>query len=223
MTKFTVHTIETAPDRSRPLLEGVKQAFGFVPNLYAVFAESPAALQGALAIADAFSASTLCRAPSNSSSRSPSPRRTTASSVWRRTRPSPNALRRWIRRWLPRHVAREPLSDPKLDALVTFTRKLVEQRGFVADADVAAFLEAGYTQGAGHRGTARRGHEDVQQLRRPHRTCAAERSVQGRGMAAKAEGGVRGRMVAGPVAEERCPLLVGAGSPAHRILLACSY
>ena len=59
MTKFTVHTTETAPDRSRPLLEGIKKAFGFVPNLYAVFAESPAALQGALAIGDAFSASTL--------------------------------------------------------------------------------------------------------------------------------------------------------------------
>ena len=42
--------------------------------------------------------------------------------------------------------AREPLADRKLDALVTFTRKIVEQRGFVADADVAAFLEAGYTQ-----------------------------------------------------------------------------
>ena len=53
MTKFIAHTIETAPTRSRALLEGVKQALGFVPNLYGVFAESPAALQGALAIWDA--------------------------------------------------------------------------------------------------------------------------------------------------------------------------
>ena len=45
MTKFTVHTIETAPAASRPLLEGVRQALGFVPNLFGVFAESPAALQ----------------------------------------------------------------------------------------------------------------------------------------------------------------------------------
>ena len=62
MTKFTAHTIETAPARSRPLLEGVKQALGFVPNLYGVFAESPAALQGALAIWDAFSFDALMRA-----------------------------------------------------------------------------------------------------------------------------------------------------------------
>src|SRR5512147_3011437 len=59
MTTFTVHTIDTAPDRSRPLLEGIKQAFGFVPNLFAVFAESPAALEGALAMGQAFAKSTL--------------------------------------------------------------------------------------------------------------------------------------------------------------------
>ncbi len=41
---------------------------------------------------------------------------------------------------------REPLSNAKLEALVTFTRNTVEQRGFVADTDVAAFLEAGYTK-----------------------------------------------------------------------------
>ena len=41
---------------------------------------------------------------------------------------------------------RQPLADPKLDALVRFTRQVVEQRGQVADADVAAFLGAGYTK-----------------------------------------------------------------------------
>ncbi len=41
---------------------------------------------------------------------------------------------------------REPLPDTKLDALVSFTRKLVEQRGFVAPAELAAFLNAGYTK-----------------------------------------------------------------------------
>jgi hypothetical protein len=41
MTKFTVHTAETAPAASRPLLEGIGRSFGFVPNLFGVFAESP--------------------------------------------------------------------------------------------------------------------------------------------------------------------------------------
>ena len=59
MTTFTSHTIETAPVQSRALLEGIQRTLGFVPNLYGVFAESPAALRGGLAIFEAFSTSTL--------------------------------------------------------------------------------------------------------------------------------------------------------------------
>jgi len=142
MTKFTVYTIETAPDRSRPLLEGIKKAFGFVPNLYAVFAESSAALQGALAIAEAFSATTLSPAEQQLVALAVSEANdcqfcvAAHSTIAKRVAKADPALVAATR-------AREPLTEPKLDALVTFTRKLVEQRGFVADADVAAFLEAG--------------------------------------------------------------------------------
>ena len=38
---FTRHTAETAPAASQPILDGVKTAFGFVPNLQATMAESP--------------------------------------------------------------------------------------------------------------------------------------------------------------------------------------
>ena len=41
---------------------------------------------------------------------------------------------------------REPLADSKLDALVRFTRRIVEQRGNVSEAELAAFLEAGYSR-----------------------------------------------------------------------------
>jgi len=40
---------------------------------------------------------------------------------------------------------RAPLADVKINALVTFTRKVVEQRGILAEAEVA-FLDAGYTR-----------------------------------------------------------------------------
>src|SRR5262245_40151920 len=59
MTRFIVHSAETAPAGSRPLLEGIGRTFGFVPNLFGVFAESPAALQGALSIYEAFAKSSL--------------------------------------------------------------------------------------------------------------------------------------------------------------------
>src|SRR5881628_2428337 len=50
MAAFTQYTIANAPEASQPLLEQVDKALGFIPNLYATFAESPALLQGALGL-----------------------------------------------------------------------------------------------------------------------------------------------------------------------------
>jgi len=38
-----------------------------------------------------------------------------------------------------------PLSDPKLEALRTFTLQMVRKHGVLEDHDVQAFLDAGYT------------------------------------------------------------------------------
>ena len=145
MTRFTVHTAQTAPIESRALLDGISRAFGFVPNLFAVFAESPAALQGALAMSEAFSRSTL----------SPLEQQLVALAVSEANdcqfcMAAHSTLAKRVVKADPALVAaarsREPLTDAKLDALVNFTRKIVEQRGVVADGDVAAFLAAGYTR-----------------------------------------------------------------------------
>ena len=44
MTDFTIHTIETAPERARAGLRAAQQKLGFIPNMMAVLAESPGAL-----------------------------------------------------------------------------------------------------------------------------------------------------------------------------------
>src|SRR5579875_1716672 len=41
MSKFKVHTLETAPAEVHGLFEEVQKAYGFVPNLLAVMAEAP--------------------------------------------------------------------------------------------------------------------------------------------------------------------------------------
>ena len=50
MTTFTTHTIESAPEESKPFLQGAKEAFGFVPNLLGTMAEAPSLLEGYLAL-----------------------------------------------------------------------------------------------------------------------------------------------------------------------------
>lgn len=42
---FNVHTKESAPETSRPLLENIEKMYGFIPNLSGVMAESPLALE----------------------------------------------------------------------------------------------------------------------------------------------------------------------------------
>lgn len=39
---FKVHTPESAPAKAKEVLEGAKNAFGFVPNLLGIMAEAPA-------------------------------------------------------------------------------------------------------------------------------------------------------------------------------------
>src|SRR5271155_4216914 len=41
MTDFPVHTIESAPERSKPALQQLQSAFGMIPNIAGVMATSP--------------------------------------------------------------------------------------------------------------------------------------------------------------------------------------
>ncbi len=59
MSKFGPHTAETAPEASHDGLAGAKGKFGFVPNLFGVLAESPATLDGYLALNDIFERSSF--------------------------------------------------------------------------------------------------------------------------------------------------------------------
>lgn len=46
MTSFPLHTIETAPNGSRPALDALRSAFGFIPNIAAAMATSPVLISG---------------------------------------------------------------------------------------------------------------------------------------------------------------------------------
>jgi uncharacterized peroxidase-related enzyme len=59
MTDFDIHTITTAPEKSSALLSGVKTSMGFIPNVFAVIAESPQALEGFISLNSLFGASSF--------------------------------------------------------------------------------------------------------------------------------------------------------------------
>ena len=144
MDTFTVHTLATAPAESRPLLEATKKAWGFVPNLQAMLAESPVALaayetlfglvsktsfspieqQVALLAVSVFHGCEYC---------------TMGHTYLARSVKTPEAVVQALR-------SRAPLEDARLQALRSFTEAVVRERGHAGDAAVAAFLGAGFTR-----------------------------------------------------------------------------
>ncbi|MBP2307028.1 carboxymuconolactone decarboxylase family protein [Azospirillum melinis] len=144
MTQFTSHTLDTAPDAAKPIFEGVKAAFGFVPNLQSYMAESPELLAGYTALWDLFSKTTLTTheqqvvyltANFENECHYCMAGHTTLARMQKMGEDVIAALR-----------AGSELPDARLEALHRFATLVVRNRGWVADADVDAFLAAGFTR-----------------------------------------------------------------------------
>ena len=141
-TPFTLYDIDTAPAGSAEILASVKGAWGFVPNLHRVLAESPAALEayGTLwGIAEKTSFTPIerniaylaiiyenecsyCMAGHSNLSRMA---HVEAEHI--------SALREG-----------RPIADARLQALRQFAASVTRNRGAVNAAEVAAFKAAGY-------------------------------------------------------------------------------
>lgn len=144
MNSFQSYTIDTAPAASKPTLEEAQRAFGFVPNLQAHMAESPELLAGYTALWDLFAKSTLTAHEQqvvyltsnfeNNCHYCMAGHSTLAKMI--KMEPAVIAALR----------AGTALPDAKLEALHRFTTLVVRERGFVPDAEVDAFLAAGYTR-----------------------------------------------------------------------------
>lgn len=142
---FTIHDKESAPEASKPVLDKVAQGFGFIPNLLGIAAESPATaeayvtLNGLLREKSAFTpveVETLLLTISvhNSCGYCVAAH----SGGAERAQVDPQVIEA-IR-------AGREIPDAKLEALATFARTLIDKQGFAAEADIQAFLDAGYTR-----------------------------------------------------------------------------
>lgn len=145
MTTFEVHTLDSAPEAARPHLEAAAQAFGAIPNLFGVFAESPALLEAYLEVgrilekSGSFDATELQVVLLSTSFDSGCTYCVAAHSAIAAGHKVPQDVVRALRDGTP-------LPNPKLEALRTFTRAVVRERGWVGGDAVRAFLDAGYTR-----------------------------------------------------------------------------
>lgn len=142
-TLFQPLTIVNAPEASKPVLENIQKSFGFIPNLMATFANSPAVLQGYLAMDGAFEKGTftpverqliLLAASEENKCRYCAAAHSTIAKGFLHTPAETIAAVR----------DGQPLTDKKQNALVNLVREIVRERGFASASTVDAFLAAGY-------------------------------------------------------------------------------
>ena len=143
MWKYAVHTIDSAPEKSRPALQGLKQKLGMVPNLAATMAESPTLVDGFLGAFGNFHSGTFSRTErqvlllSNAVANR---------CEWAVAFHSTMALREGVTSAAVQAIrnGQQP-DDNRLAALSGYTRALIERRGHVSDDDLDKMAAAGYS------------------------------------------------------------------------------
>lgn len=142
MSVFTLHSIDTAPDAAKPLMEQAVKEYGMLPNLYQVMSDSPELLESYFKLHELFERTALSVVERNV--------------VWLTVN-----VENECHYCVPAHTAiakmqgvddeivaalRESraLDDPRLEALRQFTLILLRKRGNTDPSEVAAFLAAGF-------------------------------------------------------------------------------
>ncbi len=145
MTTFPVHSSETAPEGSKPVLAAAQKKFGFVPNLIRVLAEAPAAAEAYTTIMDIFERSSLSDAEKQTVLLSVSFVNECEYCVAAHTMVA--GMKNVPAEIIEALRSGTTLPDPKLDALAVLTRSIVETRGWPTEAAKGAFFAAGYGTG----------------------------------------------------------------------------
>lgn len=142
---FTIHTIDTAPEAAKPVLETVNKENGYIPNLIGVLANAPTALETYRTVGGINRRNSLTPTEREVVQITAAVINGCAFCVAGHTAISVKQLK------LPQELldalrAVAPIeSDAKLDALAKFTVSVINDKGRVDEATFANFLEAGYT------------------------------------------------------------------------------
>lgn len=144
MTDFTTHTIESAPDASKPLIKGALNAYGFLPNLLGTMAEAPAMLEGYMTLAGIFDKTDLSETERQIILMTNN--RLNGCTYCMAAHTSLSQMGGVPADVIEALRAGTPLADVKLEALRVFATVINESRGWPTEAQLEAFLAAGYTR-----------------------------------------------------------------------------
>ena len=142
MSEFTLHTQDTAPQASRQILQNTEKQLGTIPNLYAVFAESPATLEAYQTLTTLFDKTVFTVTERQLVLLSISRYRNCSYCL--AAHGSVAKMQKVPTEIIHAVYYNQPLTDTKLEALRTFTRAVLEAEGWVKQDALQAFYQAGY-------------------------------------------------------------------------------
>ena len=141
---YAIQTIDSAPPAAKDVLAGAKQAFGFVPNLLGVMANSPALVKTYVAVSKIFDETALTATERQVvlltvSAENGCEYCMAAHTTIAGMQKVPTAVVTAIREG-------RSIPDAKLEALRQFTAQVVATRGEPSAAAMKAFLDVGYSE-----------------------------------------------------------------------------
>ena len=146
MSRVPLLTPETAPEAAKPLLESALKGSGFIPNLLAVLANAPAALETYITVSGLNAKAELSLADREVVQLIAATTHGCDFCVAGHTAVARNKAK------LPEEVIdalrqRGELPNARYETLAAFTREVIATRGDVSDAGFDAFRAAGYSDG----------------------------------------------------------------------------
>jgi alkylhydroperoxidase family enzyme len=142
MTRFPVHTLESAPERSKPAVKQLQSAFGMIPNIAGAIATSPVLINSLVGLFGIVHGGSFTEAQVQAVLLTDA---VTNESVWAVAFHTALALKEGID---PADVQaireRRSPKDSKLAALSALARTMIEKRGHLDDQDVDRFIAAGF-------------------------------------------------------------------------------
>lgn len=145
MTRLTLKTLNDAAPEARPFLESALKNSGFIPNLLALLAHAPTALETYVTVSGINAKTGLTLAEREVVQLIAATTHGCNFCVAGHTAVATHKAK------LPADVIsalreQTALPNPRYEALAQFTRDIIATRGRVSDADYQEFLQAGYTE-----------------------------------------------------------------------------
>jgi alkylhydroperoxidase family enzyme len=141
---FSVHTIESAPEKSKQALQGLQHKFGFIPNVAATMAESPVLISAFVGAFSSFQGGSFSESEKQVLLLTNA---VTLKCPWTVAFHSTIALREGVSASDVKAIRDGKLpSDSKYSALSGIAKALIEKRGNVTAPVIERFTSAGYCQ-----------------------------------------------------------------------------